>query len=51
MAAGTTVIAAWCVFKSGGELGEFLGRFIVLLALLVLLVLFTLREKRSRGRA
>ena len=51
MAAGTAVITAWCVFKSGGDFGEFFGRFIVLFALLLLLVLFTLWEKRSRGRA
>ncbi len=51
MAAGTPIIAAWCVFKSGCDFGEFFGRFIVLFALLVLLVLLTLWEKRSRDRA
>lgn len=50
MAAGTAVIAAWCAFKSGGDFGEFFGRFIVLFGLLALLVLFTLWEKRSRDR-
>lgn len=50
-AAGTAVIAAWCVLKSGGDFGEFFGRFIVLFALLVVLVLLTLWEKRSRDRA
>ena len=51
MAAGTAVIAAWCVYKSGGDFGEFLGRFIVLFALFSLFVLFTLWETRSRDRA
>jgi hypothetical protein len=51
MAVSTAVIAAWCVFKSGGDFGEFFGRFIVLFALLVALVLLTLWEKRSRDRA
>lgn len=45
------MVAAWCVFKSGGDFGEFLGRFIVLFALLVLLMLLTICEKRSRGKA
>ena len=51
MAAGTAVIAAWCAYKSGGNFGEFFGRFIVLFALLVGFVLFTLWEERSRHRA
>lgn len=51
MAGGTAVIAAWCVFKSGGDFGEFFGRFVVLFALFVLFALLTVWEQRSRDRA
>lgn len=50
-AAGTATIAALCFTQSGGDFGEFFGRFIVLFALLTLFLLFTLWEKRSRDRA
>jgi hypothetical protein len=50
MAAGIAVIAAWCMVKSAGDFGEFLGRFMVLLALLSFFMLFTVWEKRSRHR-
>ena len=51
VALGTALIAIWCVVKADGDFGEFAGRFSVLLALLGLVVLLSLWEKRSRDKA
>lgn len=49
--ASTAVLGVFCLAVADGDLGEAVGRFSVLGGLMGLLVVFSLWEKRARGRA